>query len=247
MENKVLAVVNGRQITDADINMTIAKFPPEKQGYFQNPQRRAQLLDQMVSFELVYNFAKDNDYEKDEVYIAQLEAAKKDLLTQTAINKILSEVTVTDSETEEFYNANKDKFVVEQSVRAKHILVDVEEEAVEIRKKISEGMTFEEAAAKFSSCPSNAQGGDLGSFTRGKMVPEFENAAYELALGEVSEPVKTQFGYHLIKVEEKTEAAQESFENVKGMIINNLTQQKQNAKYMELIEKLKGKYKVEVL
>lgn len=247
MENKVLVVVNGRQITEGDLNQTIAKFPKERQGYFQNPQRRTQLLEQLVSLELVYNFAIDNDYEKDEVYIAQMEAAKKEILTQTAVNKILSELIVTESEAEEFYNSNKEKFVVEQSVRAKHILVDAEEQAAEIRKKISEGMTFEDAAQEFSDCPSKEQGGDLGSFTKGKMVVEFEKTAFELPLGVVSEPVKTQFGYHLIKVEEKTESVQESFEKVKGMIIENLTQQKQTEKYVELIEELKGKYKVEVI
>ena len=83
-------------------------------------------------------------------------------------------------------------------VSARHILVDHEHEAQDILKKLGEGESFEELAQKFSKCPSGAQGGDLGSFGRGRMVPSFEEAAFELEVGQTSDPVKTQFGYHLI-------------------------------------------------
>jgi peptidyl-prolyl cis-trans isomerase C len=85
------------------------------------------------------------------------------------------------------------------SVKARHILVKNEYEAQDLIKKINEGSSFEELAQKFSSCPSSAHGGDLGEFTRGRMVPEFETAAFGLAVDEVSAPIRTQFGYHLIQ------------------------------------------------
>lgn len=84
-------------------------------------------------------------------------------------------------------------------IRASHILVDHEYEANDLLAKLKEGKTFEELAGKFSKCPSGDQGGDLGFFKKGMMVPEFEAAAFALAPGETSKPVKTQFGYHLIK------------------------------------------------
>lgn len=83
-------------------------------------------------------------------------------------------------------------------IAAKHILVEQQYEAEDILKKISDGEKFEEMAKKFSKCPSKANGGDLGSFPKGKMVPSFEEAAFELEVGKVSAPVRTQFGYHLI-------------------------------------------------
>lgn len=83
-------------------------------------------------------------------------------------------------------------------VSAKHILVSQQYEAEDIVKKLNDGETFESLAEKFSMCPSKSNGGDLGSFTRGKMVPSFEEAAFELEVGQVSPPVRTQFGYHLI-------------------------------------------------
>ena len=102
-------------------------------------------------------------------------------------------------------------FKGESSARAKHILVETEEKAKEIKEKINNGLSFEDAAKEFSSCPSSSQGGDLGSFTRGRMVPEFEDAAFSLEVGEVSEPVKTQFGYHLIKNRRKVTRSYKEF------------------------------------
>ena len=100
------------------------------------------------------------------------------------------------------YNHNLFKNTYTQ-VNASHILVKSEKEAIDIKKQIDNGASFEEMARKYSLCPSGARGGNLGYFGRGVMVPEFEKAAFDLPKGKVSHPVKTQFGYHLIKVIDK--------------------------------------------
>lgn len=246
MNNKVLAVVNGQEITQKDLDMAISRFPRERQGYFMNEEGRKRLLDQIVSFELIYNYAKENGIEKDENYVRSLEAAKKELLTQTAINKILSEVKVTDEEIRDYYEVNNHLFKNEERVTARHILVDSLDEANEIKKKIDNGMNFEMAAMRYSSCPSKEQGGNLGSFTRGRMVPEFEKAAFELSVGVVSEPVKTQFGYHLIKVEDKIEETIKPLEEVYHVIERELRNERESYKFMEFTENLKQIYKVEI-
>ena len=84
-------------------------------------------------------------------------------------------------------------------IKARHILVNQEFECTDLLKKLEQGSTFEELAQKFSKCPSKARGGDLGEFGRGRMVPSFEEAAFALQVNEVSGPVRTQFGYHLIQ------------------------------------------------
>jgi peptidyl-prolyl cis-trans isomerase C len=244
MDNKVLATVEGREITQRDLDNAIARFPQERQSYFMNEEGKKQLLDQIISFELVYSYAKDNGVENDPAYIAQLEAAKKEILTQAAINKILTDVKVTDEEVKAYYEANGQYFKSEESVTAKHILVDSAEQAEEIKSKIDAGMNFEMAAMQFSSCPSKDQGGNLGNFTRGRMVPEFEAAAFELAVGEVSEPVQTQFGYHIIKVEEKNEGSVKPLEEVYPMIQREILNERESFKYMQLTEELKTKYSV---
>jgi len=246
MNNKVLAIVNGTEITEKDLQETALRFPRERQSYLLSEEGKKQLLDQIISFELINAYALENEIEQESEYIEQLNKLKKEILTQVAIKKILADVNVTDEEVEKYYEANKEQFKAEESVSAKHILVDTYEAAMTALKSIEDGMTFEEAASLYSSCPSKAQGGNLGSFTRGRMVPEFEKAAFELEIGVISEPVQTQFGYHLIKVEEKEESSNRPFDEVKDTIKSELFNERQSAKYMRFTEELKNKYNVEI-
>lgn len=246
MENKILATVNGKEIRENDLNMAMARFPQENQQFFATEQGKEQLLEQLISFELVHKYAEDENLSETEEYKSQLEILKKDLLIQAGVKNVLDAVTVTDEEVKAFYEGNPEMFKGEASVRAKHILVDNEEKAKEVKAAIDGGVSFEDAAKEHSNCPSSSQGGDLGFFTRGKMVPEFEEAAFTLAIGEVSNPVQTQFGYHLIKVEEKTKEAAKSFEEVKDQLKVNLLSQKQNATYINFINKLKQEQDVKI-
>ncbi|MFR1710538.1 MAG: peptidylprolyl isomerase [Clostridium sp.] len=246
MENKILASVNGNDITQHDVDMAMTRFPQQNQEYFASEIGREQLLEQLISFELLHKFAMDEKLEETEEFKTQLELLKKDLLIQAAVKKVLDAVTISDDEVKKYFEDNKEMFKGQASVKAKHILVDTEEKANEIKEKINNGLAFEEAAKEFSTCPSSSQGGDLGEFTRGKMVPEFENAAFELEIGKVSEPVKTQFGYHLIKVDEKLPEVMKSFEEVKDSLKLNLLGQKQNMEYVKLINDLKQNQKVEI-
>ena len=243
--NKILAVVNGKEITDRDIYNTLVRFPEDRQQQFKTEEGRKQLLEQLICFELIYNHATKENMNEDELYKMQLETVKKEFLTQYTINKILSKAQVDDDDAKEFYKNNMSKFLQEESVRAKHILVDNLEKAEEIIKELNNGKSFEQAAKEYSSCPSKSVGGDLGYFTRGKMVPEFEDAALDLNVGEISKPVKTQFGYHIIKVEDKKEPSVKAYEEVKDSIMNNLVMQKQNDIYINLIDELKKEYGVE--
>jgi len=246
MENRLLATVNGIEITERDIQETLTRFPKERQEYMHSEEGKKQLLEQVISFELINCYASENGMKEDQEYKIQLEKLKKEILIQATIKKILSEVTVTDDEVQKYYEANQETFKNEESITAKHILVDSFEQALTVLQSIKDGMVFEEAALKYSSCPSKEKGGDLGNFTRGRMVPEFEKAAFQLEVGVVSEPVKTQFGYHLIKVEGKGEASVKAFEEVKTTIKKELLNERQGFKYMQFVEGLKAKYKVEV-
>lgn len=245
MENKVLATVAGREITSNYISEIIARYPQQQQAMLNNEQGRKNVLEQAIGFELMYEFGKENGLDKSDEYITQLNKIAKELLSQIVMNKILSEVTVTDDEALAYYNDHKDMFKEPENVTAKHILVDSEDKCKEVKEEISSGKTtFEEAASSYSSCPSKEQGGNLGAFSKGMMVPEFEKVAFDLPIGEISEPVKTQFGYHIIKVEEKTEEKFKSFEEVKQVVINQLLQERQQSKYLDFIKQLRDKYGV---
>ncbi|MFL0270297.1 peptidylprolyl isomerase [Candidatus Clostridium radicumherbarum] len=246
MEQKIIAMVNGKEITENDLNNAILRFPKDRQGYLSTEEGKKQLLDQLISFELIYSYALDNEIQKDESYLINLEAAKKELLTQTAIRHILKDVKVTDEEVKNYYEANKNYFMNEEVVSARHILVDSLELANEIKNKVDDGLNFEMAAMQYSTCPSKEQGGNLGQFTRGRMVPEFENAAFELAVGQISDPVKTQFGYHIIKVDEKVSGTAKPLEEVFDIIKNEILSERESFKYMQFTQGLKNVYSIEL-
>ncbi len=245
MENKVLAIVAGNEIKDKDLDAVLNRYPQERRAMFQGEQGREALLEQVVAFELMRNFGKELKIDETEEYKNLVGGLAKEALTQLAINKVLADVTVTDEDVKKYYDDNSSMFINPPTVSAKHILVKTEEEATSIKEEIANGLAFEEAAKKYSTCPSKEQGGSLGNFGKGSMVPEFEKVAFESEVGKVSEPVKTQFGYHLILVEDKTESTTVPFDQVKDAVLKQLINERQQNKYLEMIKQLSDKYGVE--
>ena len=246
MENKVLAIAAGNEITEKDLNTIITRYPQEQRGALQTEDKKKQLVEQLISFELMNKFGKEIKLDETQEYKDAIENISKEVITSMAINKILADVTVTDEEVKKYYEDNKESFAEPATVAAKHILVETEEEAKKAKEEIANGtLSFGDAAMKYSTCPSNQQGGSLGEFSRGMMVPEFEDAAFTAEIGVVSDPVKTQFGYHLIVVDSKKEASVKSFDEVKDGVLNQLLQQNQHTKYDQILKELEGKYGVE--
>ena len=246
MTNKILAQIDDRTITESEIDAALKQLPQEQAMYFNTPEGRAQLLEQLVNFEVFLKYANENNIEEEEEFKTQLKRVKEEILVQYMYSKVMKEAKVEEKELEDYYNANKANFTEGESVRAKHILVATEEEASKVKKEIEEGLSFEDAAKKYSTCPSNAAGGDLGFFHAGKMVPEFEEAAFAAEIGEVTDPVKTQFGFHLVKVEEKRPAVEKSFEEVKEIIRKNLLTDRQRYKIGAKAEELRKAYGVKI-
>ena len=165
---------------------------------------------------------------------------------KTLSKKLLATVTVSEDEIKKFYEDNKEVFKENESANASHILVAEEDKAKEIYEKIKNGEDFEALAREFSTCPSKEKGGDLGTFTRGQMVKEFEDAVFDNEVGTVTEPVKTQFGYHIIKINEKNEGRDLEFDEVKDKIAAQVRRQKEQELYNEKITELKDKYQVKM-
>lgn len=244
MENKVLATVGSVEITENELNEIISKYPPERKMMVESEQGKKQLLEQMISFELMSKLGEELKLDETDEYKETVKRLAKEILTQMTISKILSDITVTDEEAKEYYEAHKDLFEEKETVSAKHILVENEDDAIKIKEEIENGMSFEEAATKYSTCPSKEQGGNLGAFSRGMMVPEFEDAAFGAEIGKVTSPVKTQFGYHLILVNEKNESKVKPFEEVKDSVVQQLIQERQQRKYLDVLKELEAKYGV---
>lgn len=240
MENKILANVGGIAITNAEIDEFLANLGQRGQAY-NTPEGRAAILNQVVANKLLLLDARKNLLEMEPEFKAQLAKFKENLIVSYATEKAIASVTVSDEEVEAYYNANSERFMGEETVSASHILVATEEEAREIYGRIASGeSTFEEEALAHSTCPSKANGGNLGEFGRGQMVPEFDKAVFEMQVGEItSEPVKTQFGYHLIKLNEKKDAAITPLAEIHNELKMALTDEKKHQAYESKINQLK--------
>ena len=248
MENSLpLAVVGTKTITEQDVSEVIAGMGP-RAGSYNTPQGRAAVLEQLIGQALFLTDAKKNMLEYDPAFKQQLARVKEDLLVQFAITKALERVKVTEDEIKKFYDENPDQFKGEETVSASHILVDTEEKANEIKQKLESGeITFEDAAKQYSSCPSAQNGGSLGEFARGQMVPEFDTACFEMQPGELRGPVQTQFGYHLIRLDAKNAAKPVSFAEAHDAIEQHLLAEKQRQAYQSRINQLKILYPVQKL
>lgn len=244
MENKVLAVVNGREIKQSDVELLYANLGPNAAQY-KGEEGYKQLVEQLILEEMLYSDAKENKMDEAKEYQAALEQLKKSLLAQYLVSNLMSNIDVSEKEVEEYYNSNKNAFISGETVIASHILVDTLEKANDILKEINDGTSFADAALKYSNCPSKNSGGNLGQFGKGQMVPEFENAVFEMKVGEISSPVKTQFGYHIIQLNEKNESKELTLDEVKNDIINKIRFNKQSSVYAQKQNELKEKYPVE--
>ena len=243
MEKKILAKVGDKEISNLDIDSAIQGLDPYQAQQFQTEQGRKYVLEDLVNQELLYMYAKDNKIDQDEAFRKEMAEIEKNVLKQYVINQILTSVQVTDDEKHEFYEANKASFSNPETANAKHILVDTEEKANEVLAQIKAGeISFEDAARAHSTCPSKDQGGDLGTFGRGQMVPEFEDATFAMEVGDISEPVKTQFGYHIIKLEAKNEPSIPSYDEIADKVEKTLMFQKQGEVYKNKLDEVKAKF-----
>ncbi len=241
----VLAQVNGKPITSEDVDRFIAAMGRNGQAY-NNPQGRAAILEQLIAQKLFLLDAQRNLLEREQAFKDQLAAVKEQLLMEYAIGKCVDAVRVTEDEVKAFYEAHKDELDGGETVNASHILVDSEEKANEILAAINAGeITFEDAARAHSSCPSSAEGGSLGDFGRGQMVPEFDSACFEMEVGETRGPVKTQFGYHLIRLNGKKAAETIPYADIRAQLQEQVLRDKQQAAYQSKINQLKILYPVD--
>lgn len=245
---KILAKVGALTVTESEVNEFIAGLGARGAGY-NTPEGRRVILEQLIGNKLLLQDARRNLIEGDAEFRAELARLKERLLISYAGNKVIAGVKVSDDDVKKYYEENRDQFAKGETVNASHILVDSEQKALEILASIKEGKTsFEDAARENSSCPSGQNGGNLGSFGRGQMVPEFDKAVFEMQPGEISEtPVKTQFGYHLIKLIEKSESELASFDEVKTELTEMLLTEKRREAYDKKINQLKIMYPVDLL
>lgn len=245
-DNKVLATVNGKEITEFSILKFMRSLTQQAAEQFNVPDGKKRVIEELIHQELLYADAIDNRYDEDEEFLTKLDETEEEMLKQYAWFKIISAIQIPDEELEKYYKENKTDFFRDTTLRASHILIDTQEKADEVLKEINSGTEFEDVAKKYSSCPSKDSGGDLGFFTKGRMVKEFDEAVFNMSVGEISKPIKTQFGYHIIKLTEQKAAGIMAFDEIKESLKKELLKAKQTFFLTKKLDELSKKYTVEI-
>ena len=244
----ILATVNGKNITKQDAQVFVTAQAPNANFLELKAEEQKMIVNRLIEKHLFTELAAKEGIDKKPEFQRNMDKIREELLVNMWMKEQMDNAIVSDSEAKEFYEKNTDKFLGQASMNARHILVESEKSAQEIidslksLKDAALKTKFIELAKEKSTGPSGPKGGDLGTFNKGQMVPEFSKAAWALENGQVTAtPVKTQFGYHVIYLEKKTEAAPIPYESVKEKIITSLKQKQFSAKITEVAKELTSK------
>jgi peptidyl-prolyl cis-trans isomerase C len=239
----ILSSFNGQTITLGEFNLLWDQIPENNK--LQLTKRN--VLDQIISEKLLIQEAKNKGLEQDKDVLEQIKNTTEQILVQSLIEKeIIGKVKVEDQEALTYYEANKDNFITKEQVYLYNILVETEEVAQDILEKLKAGGDFIELAKEKSTGPSAAEGGDLGYISKGDLIPEIENVVFALEIGSISDIIKSQYGFHILKVTDKKPEVLKTFEEVKEEITPTLLSTKQKEAFDNLLEELKSQVTIEI-
>ena len=236
---KVLATVDGMEITDDDVQVALEDLGPTLPQQIEGPQREAYVLDYLIDLRLVAKKAAAEKMGEGVDAARRLAYYRDKVMMETLLGKVAKD-GATDAAMKQVYEDAAAKQTSEEEISARHILVPTEDEAKAALKRVKGGENFAKVADEVSKDP-GSKGGDLGWFTKDRMVPEFGEAAFKLTKGQISDPVKSQFGWHVIKLEDRRRKPFPSFEDVKTQVAQYVAQKSQS----ELIMKLRDGAKIE--
>ena len=219
--SEVIAVVNGQALTKMHFDQMLQQYNPQTRAMA--AQNKGRLMRELVLQELLAQEGRQIKLDQEPAMKARIRVQTNSTIARSVVRKYVDEKSgITDEILRKHYDANQSKYKEGEKLTASHILVKTEDEAKAILAELKQGKDFAELAKEKSTGPSGPNGGTLGSFGRGRMVPEFEKAAFAMKTGEVSEPVKTKFGWHVIKVTDHQEGKQKTFEDAKADIRQSL-------------------------
>ncbi|HEY9189704.1 MAG TPA: peptidylprolyl isomerase [Sulfurovum sp.] len=268
MASDILVTVNGKNITKQDAQAFLNASSPKANFAELTSEEKKIVTERLIERALFAELALDEGIDKKAEFKRNMEKIKNELLVNMWMKSQLDNAIVSDSEAKTFYKENAAKFMSKPSMHARHILIRAatdkdsesarsftEEEAIKEAQGIIDTLKplkgealrnkFIELAKTKSMGPSAPKGGDLGTFAKEQMLPEFSKAAWELEKGQITmQPVKTQFGYHVIYLESKSDATPIPYEKVKEDIINLLKQQQFTVKITEIAKELKSKAEI---
>jgi peptidyl-prolyl cis-trans isomerase C len=241
--NEILARIDDKIITLEEFNKRIDRLPKHYQDIAKT--QKAKFLDDIIMEELLYKEALRSKIDKDpETQEVIAEARKKILISRLIKDRVEDKVFVSEEELKKYYDEHSEEFILPERWRASHILVDTLEEAEEIKDLLSQGLPFEKLAEERSKDATSKQSGDVGYFSKGQLIPEFEQTCFKLDVGEISDIVKTQFGYHIVKLTDRKSPEVQEFSVVKELIKKELEREQKKKLLEELADNLRSNAKI---
>jgi len=242
----VVAKVGEDFIHESEIDMMISDMPKRYRSRYSDAEMKKRLIDQFVEIKVLAAEARKRGVDKNREVRLKIEFLQDQVLAREIRDDLMDNVQVTDADIEQYYNDNPDKYSSPERIKARHILVENQNDAKAVLEKIKKGADFADLARKSSTCPSAKKGGDLGWFGKGKMDPAFEKAAFDLEKGGISDVVKSSFGYHVIKVDDRRKAKKRSLEEVSRSIDRTLKKEHGENMLSEVTERVKKEIGVEI-
>jgi peptidyl-prolyl cis-trans isomerase C len=244
-EDYVMMKVNNQDITSAEAQLMWASLFPDGSAPLLSDideKVRQNVLRGLISERLIYAEAVKQGVDNSEEVARQLADMRKKIVIKEFLNQKTADL-VKEADIKREYEKLVSGMKNEEELRARHILVAEEKEAEELKEKLDDGEAFEKLASQNSKDPGSAkEGGDLGYFTKGRMVPEFSRAAFALKKGEVSAPVKSPFGWHIIKLEDRRKLAPPTYNEVKKDLEAKLQERALESYAKQLLERSDIKY-----
>ncbi len=196
---------------------------------------------------MLYKEALKSNIEKDPETQEVIAAARKKILVSSLIKmRVQDKASISEEDIKTYYDEHSEEFMLPERWRASHILLNTAEEAEEIKERLNQGASFEELAENRSKDATSKKQGDVGYFSKGQLIPEFENACFELEVGETRGVIQTQFGYHIIKLTDKKSPEVQEFEKVQGLIRKELERERKQQLLDTLITDLRNNAKITI-
>jgi peptidyl-prolyl cis-trans isomerase C len=241
-DNRVVAAINGKSITEGELKLAETEIGSELSNLPEATKRRV-LIEFMIETQLLADAADSAKLGQGAEFDQRIRYWRRRALRDTYFDSKIK-AAVTDAEARKFYDSQVAQIKPEEEIKTRHILVESEDQAKQIREKIAHGASFTQMAKEHSKDPGTKdEGGELGYFGRGQMVPQFEEAAFKLQKGDLSEPVQTQFGWHLIQLDDRRERKPPEFDAVKDRLVAAMV----HRKALEIVNELREKAKIEYI
>ncbi|MGD9819314.1 MAG: peptidylprolyl isomerase [Desulfomonilaceae bacterium] len=247
-DNQVLAKIGDKVVTESDLKDMSNAVPDKFKHYYQTPEGRRQTLEYIVNVYALAAEAEKQGTDKRPDVQKLLNFTRNDLLARFYLESLTKNIpSPTDADAQAFYEQNKSEFVTPESIHLSHVLVETERDAKDVLARLKKGEKFGDIASQVSICPSKDVKGDLDWMPRGNLAPEIEEVAFTMKNDQITGPVKTKFGYHVLLMHDKRPARENSFDQVKELIIEQIKFLRQQEQYEKIAENLRKKYNVQIL